>query len=199
MIVAAALVAAFVVGSIPFGIVVGRGLFGVDIRSLGSGNIGAANAFRALPKWGAALVLVGDALKGLLPVLAAQRLALDPWWVVAVGLAAILGHNYSLFLGGRGGKGVATGLGVLIALSPPAALASIAVWVAVVLITGYASLGSILLNLAQPFALWGFTRQPADAVFGSAAFLLVLWRHRENVHRLLHGREHSLFKRRTAP
>jgi len=193
--IALAVAAAFLIGSIPFGVVIGRGIFGVDLRTQGSGNIGAANAFRSLPKWAAALVLVGDALKGYLPTFLALHGGAGPWASVSIGLAAILGHNYSIFLRGRGGKGVATGLGVLIALSWQAGLACIAVWILVVLVSGYASLGSILLNLAQPLALWLATREPAYASFGMAAFLLVLWRHRENVDRLLRGREHSLFKR----
>ncbi|TAM58656.1 glycerol-3-phosphate 1-O-acyltransferase [bacterium] len=195
MILLLGVAAAFVVGSIPFGIVVGRGLFGIDLRAQGSGNIGAANAFRSLPKWAAALVLTGDALKGYLPTALALHLGAGPWGSVAVALAAILGHNYSLFLRGHGGKGVATGLGALIALSWLAALGCIAVWVVAVLTTGYASLGSLLLNLAQPLALWLATREPAFAAFGGVVFLLGLWRHRENVGRLLSGRENSLFKR----
>ncbi|MDE2572995.1 MAG: glycerol-3-phosphate 1-O-acyltransferase PlsY [bacterium] len=199
MISAAAVVIAFVLGSIPFGIVIGRGLFGIDLRSQGSGNIGAANAFRSLPKWGAALVLIGDALKGLLPVIIAARLGVVSWALVAVGLAAILGHNYSIFLRGRGGKGVATGLGVLIALSPAAAGICVIVWIAGTLISGYSSVGSLLLNLAQPFALWWFTHDPAYVAFGVLAFLLAAWRHRENIDRLVHGQERSLFGRRTSP
>ena len=190
--------AAFLMGSIPFGIVVGRGFFGVDLRAQGSGNIGAANAFRTLPKWAAALVLLGDVLKGYLPTALALHLGAGPWGSIAIALAAILGHNYSLFLRGRGGKGVATGLGALIALSWLAALGCVGIWAVVVLFTGYASLGSLLLNLAQPFALWMVTREPAFAAFGSLAFVLALWRHRENVDRLCHGRENSLFRRHIA-
>lgn len=194
--IALGIVLSFLCGSIPFGIVIGRGIFRVDLRAKGSGNIGAANAFRALPKWGAALVLIGDALKGYAPAAIALHAGLGAWGSVAIGLAAILGHNYCIFLRGRGGKGVATGLGVLIALSWPAALVCIAVWLATVLISGYSSLGSLLLNLAQPFALWGLTHQAAFTAFGAAAFLLTLWRHRENVERLVHGRENRLLGRR---
>src|SRR5579864_3307236 len=105
------IIAAYLAGSIPFGIIVGRGIFGVDPRTVGSGNIGAANSMRALGPTGAVLVLIGDVIKGCVPTaLAAYWLGYGNWGVAAAGLATVVGHNWSIFLGFKGGKGVATGL-----------------------------------------------------------------------------------------
>jgi acyl phosphate:glycerol-3-phosphate acyltransferase len=186
----ALVVGAYLIGSIPFGIIVGRGLYGVDPRTVGSGNIGAANALRALGIWGAALTLVGDAIKGLVPTAAAVFLFHAPPLVNAiVGLATIVGHNWSVFLKFGGGKGVATGLGVLVVLSWQAALVWAVVFLATALISRYASLSSILATTATPFVLlllhapWPYT------AYAIIALAMVLWRHKANIKRLAAGCE----------
>ncbi|MDQ6779694.1 MAG: glycerol-3-phosphate 1-O-acyltransferase PlsY [Candidatus Eremiobacteraeota bacterium] len=184
------LLGAYLVGSIPFGIIVGKGIFGVDPRTVGSGNIGAANSLRALGRGGALLVLVGDILKGVLPTLLATRLLpYGHWGIAAAGLATILGHNWSVFLAFRGGKGVATGLGVLVVLSWPATVVFAVVWLAMVAATRYASLGSILANAAIPVSLVVLRAPPWYTAYGVVALVLVLWRHAGNLQRLLAGTE----------
>ncbi|HEY7980974.1 MAG TPA: glycerol-3-phosphate 1-O-acyltransferase PlsY [Candidatus Eremiobacteraceae bacterium] len=184
------IVAAYLIGSIPFGILVGRGLFGVDPREVGSGNIGTVNSMRALGKLGGVLVLIGDVIKGIAPTLiASQFLRLDAWLVAAIGLATIAGHNWSVFLRFGGGKGVATGLGVVGVLAWQAALAFAVVWLATVLITRYASLASILGSAAVPLAFIVAKSPVAYVVFGVVALVFVMWRHAANIQRLFAGNE----------
>ena len=181
---------AFVVGAIPFGVLVSRAFFGTDLRAAGSGNIGAANALRTLGKRGAAAVLVLDALKGFVPTLAAGLLA-GPALASAAGLAAVAGHCWSPFLGFRGGKGVATLFGSLFALWWPAGFAFAIVWIAAVVAAGYASVGSMLGALAMAPVLWFGIGTPGF-VYGLVAALLVIVRHRENLERLAQGTENRL-------
>jgi acyl phosphate:glycerol-3-phosphate acyltransferase len=190
------IVAAYIVGSIPFGILVGRGLFGVDPRGVGSGNIGTVNSLRALGKVGGTLVLIGDVIKGIAPTLLAREfLHLDAWIVAAVGLATIAGHNWSVFLRFGGGKGVATGLGVVGVLAWQAAVAFAVVWLATVLITRYASLASILGSAAVPVAFVAVKSPVAFVVFGVVALVFVMWRHATNIQRLFAGTELKLGQR----
>jgi glycerol-3-phosphate acyltransferase PlsY len=187
---AVTLACAYLIGSIPFGILVGRGLFGVDPREVGSGNIGTVNSMRALGKFGGALVLIGDVIKGIAPTLVATAfLQLDPWLVAAIGLATIVGHNWSVFLRFGGGKGVATGLGVIGVLAWQAALAFAIVWLATALITRYASLASILGSAAVPLAFVAVRSPVAYVVFGVIALIFVMWRHTANIERLFAGTE----------
>jgi glycerol-3-phosphate acyltransferase PlsY len=180
----AILIGGYLLGSVPFGILVGRTMFGVDPRTVGSGNIGTANAMRAFGRAGAALVLIGDVLKGMIPTFVAMRLLDDPWMTAAVGLAAVVGHNWSVFLRFTGGKGVATTLGVIIVLSLPAAAIFGAVWIGVAAIIQYSSVASMLASAAVPVALY-FERQPMPYVYyGIIAAALVVWRHAENIRRL---------------
>ena len=181
---------AFVVGAIPFGVLVSRAFFGTDLRRAGSGNIGAANALRTLGKRGAAAVLVLDALKGFVPTLVAGLLA-GPALAGAAGLAAVAGHCWSPFLGFRGGKGVATLFGSLFALWWPAGFAFAIVWIAAVVAAGYASVGSMLGALAMAPVLWFGIGTPGF-VYGLVAALLVIVRHRENLERLAQGTENRL-------
>jgi acyl phosphate:glycerol-3-phosphate acyltransferase len=182
-------VGAYLLGSIPFGVVVTR-LKGVDLRQVGSGNIGATNVARALGKGWAILVLAADAAKGFVPVWLGRRLDLPSAVVAMAGFIAITGHMFTLFLRGRGGKGVATSLGVALALSPPAALLGFAVYVLVFAVTRLSSLGSLL-------GVWTFSTLivaghrfpwPYDLLaIGGAA--LVTLRHHQNIGRLLRGQE----------
>ncbi|HYZ15502.1 MAG TPA: glycerol-3-phosphate acyltransferase, partial [Candidatus Acidoferrum sp.] len=145
-------VIAFFVGAIPFGVLVSRTFYGTDLRGSGSGNIGAANALRTLGKRGAVAVLLLDALKGFAPTLAASAIGGAPLAALAA-FAAMLGHCYSPFLAGRGGKGVATFFGTLFALWWPAGLIFALVWIAAVAASGFSSVGSMLGTLAMIPAL----------------------------------------------
>jgi acyl phosphate:glycerol-3-phosphate acyltransferase len=187
---AALVVASFFLGAIPFGIIVSRLFFQRDLREEGSGNIGAANALRSLGKGGAIAVLVFDALKGALPVIAGR--ALDgPALATVAAFAAIAGHCFSPFLGFRGGKGVATNLGAVIALAWPAGAIFGAIWLAVVIATGYSSAGSLLASIAMIPTLW-LLAGPAGGIYGLASALLIVFMHRANIARLLAGTESVL-------
>ena len=184
------LIGSYLAGSIPFGIVVGRGIFGVDPRTVGSGNIGAANAMRALGPGGATLVLLGDIIKGVVPTLLATHwLGYGNWGVAAAGLATIVGHNWSIFLHFKGGKGVATGLGVLVVLSWQATVVFAIVWLLTVALTRYSSLGSILASAAVPVSLALMHAPVPYDIYALVALVLVLWRHAANISRLVAGTE----------
>jgi glycerol-3-phosphate acyltransferase PlsY len=184
------IVGAYVIGSIPFGILVGRGIFHVDPRSVGSGNIGAANALRALGKTGAFLVLIGDVLKSIAPTaITLYWLHRPPEIAAAVGLATIVGHNWSCFLGFTGGKGVATSLGVIVILSFPAALVWAVVWLTTAIVTRYASLASLLATAAVPIALVIFRAPLPYVIYAIVTLAIVVWRHRGNIQRLAAGNE----------
>jgi glycerol-3-phosphate acyltransferase PlsY len=191
------IVLSYLIGGVPTGLVLVRLLKGEDIRKHGSGNIGTVNVLRVAGPATAAAVLVVDVLKGLVPVLLASRATTAPWVIVACGLAAIAGHNWSVFLAFHGGKGIATSYGVLLGLSWPAAVVAAAVWVAVVAITRYASLGSLLGVASVPLTLWRL-RQPSEYVaFGVIAALFAIYRHRGNIQRLVAGTELRLTDRGT--
>jgi len=197
------LVLAYLLGATPTSHWVGKGIYGVDLRSEGSGNLGATNTFRVLG-WKAALpVMVVDVSKGWLPAWLFPRIDVvgTPWvWALAYGGAAIVGHVFSVWVRFRGGKGVATSGGVFLALAPWAVLAAFGVWLATVLSTRIVSLASILAALAVPVVV-AFT--PHEGGRGLLAFtvalaLFVVWAHRTNVGRLLAGEEHR-FGRPRAP
>lgn len=183
------LVGAYLVGSMPTGLWLVRWLRGVDVRQHGSGNIGTANVYRVAGPWLGGAVLLADLAKGALPVLASRSLGLDSWWTVAAGLASIAGHNWSAFLQFRGGKGIATSFGVLLALSPKAAAVAAGVWVAAVAATQYASLGSMLAMLSVPVSLLLWREPVSHFAFGLATAAMALVRHRSNLRRLVEGTE----------
>ncbi|GIW72465.1 MAG: glycerol-3-phosphate acyltransferase [Planctomycetota bacterium] len=195
---AASVLGGYLLGSVPFGLLLGRWR-GVDPRAHGSGNIGATNVLRLLgPGWGAACLLL-DAGKGAAAVALARELAVRQPELLAVlaGMAAVLGHVFPVWLRGRGGKGVATTAGALLALQPVALLAALAAFAAVVALTRYVSLGSIAAALVLPFAHLLSASAPFGeglpltcAVFALSALVLV--RHRANLARLRAGTEHRL-------
>jgi acyl phosphate:glycerol-3-phosphate acyltransferase len=191
MIAAAVLLCAgsYVFGSVPFGVLVGRAFYGVDPRTVGSGNIGTANAMRAFGRTGAVLVLIGDAAKGAVPTFVAAHWFGAPWIVAAIGLAAVIGHNWSVFLRFAGGKGVATTLGVLSVLSLPAAMMFGAVWLAAAAIARYSSVASILGNAVVPIVLLVLQSPMPYVLYAIIALALVVWRHEPNIRRLLAGTE----------
>ncbi|MEQ9094192.1 MAG: glycerol-3-phosphate 1-O-acyltransferase PlsY, partial [Miltoncostaeaceae bacterium] len=152
--IAAAIAAAYLLGSLPFGYLAGRAR-GVDIRTVGSRNVGATNVFRTLGKPIGIAVMAADIAKGVLAVVLARWITDDPWPLVAAG-AAVVGHVYPLWLRFRGGKGVAVGCGVAIGLMPLAVLVLVPVWVVVIVATRYVSLGSIVAAAALTPTVWAF-------------------------------------------
>ena len=184
----------YVLGSVPTGYLVGRS-FGVDVRKVGSGNIGTANVLRAAGKWAGVLTLAGDMLKGLIPVVVARLSTDNEWLIAAVAFAAVIGHCWSVFLRFKGGKAVATGAGTTIGLAPVVGLGLFAFWWAVVLVTRYTSLGAIAVMVVSPIVLW-VTGQPLPYVlYTIVGGVLVLWRHRENAVALIKGTERKVGQR----
>lgn len=179
----------YAIGSIPFAIVASRLFRLPDPRSYGSGNPGATNVLRTGHKAAALFTLAGDAAKGWFAVWLVQRIGADVTTSALAGLAAFLGHVYSLFLRFRGGKGVATALGVLAGLQPALALAAAGIWLVVAFVTRYSSLAALTAAVGAPFLalLLGL---PRDVVFVIGAMSVVLfWRHRRNIRQLLNGTE----------
>ena len=192
---ATSLVLGYLAGSLPWGLWLGRVLRGVDVRTLGSGNLGATNVYRELGAGIGIATLLLDIAKGAVPTWFLPLTALGPafpggseWCRLCVGLACVLGHVFTLFAGFRGGKGVATTVGVLLAFSPPAFGVFVAVFLATVAVTRYISLGSILASIAFAAVLAvvapGGWRSPTFAV-GALIALLVIARHRGNIQRLM--------------
>ena len=184
------IVSAYLVGSIPFGYLFSRLFKGLDIREFGSHNIGASNVLRVVGPFPGFPTLVFDFGKGLLIVLVAKTCF--PSFVllpIITGVSAICGHIFSIFLKGRGGKGVATGFGVLVALAPLVSLLTFLVWLFVVLISRYISLGSLIGAFAFPLLLWLKKAGVPLIIFGILLFVLVVIRHKENIKRLIRGTE----------
>ena len=181
----------YVLGSVPTGILVGRAR-GVDVREVGSGNIGTANVLRAAGKWAAVATLAGDMLKGAIPVLISRAFTDNDWVLAGVALAAVAGHCWPVFLRFKGGKGVATGAGTSIGLAPLVGLGLFALWWAVVLVSRYTSLGAIAVMVVSPIAFF-LSGQPLPYVlYTIVGGFLVLWRHRENARSLLKGTERKV-------
>jgi glycerol-3-phosphate acyltransferase PlsY len=198
--IALLLAGAYLLGSIPFGVIVGRRR-GVDVRKHGSGNIGFSNVLRVLGPCPAALVLVGDVLKGLIPVVVGRRLLLM-WaapnpdsWLLATGLAPILGHAFSVFLGFRGGRAVATTLGVLFGMVWQAALVGLGVGLVVLGVTRYISVASIIASASVPIYLALAGVRMEWAAFWTAVAALIIARHIPNLGRLLEGTESKIGQR----
>lgn len=179
---------AYLIGSIPSGYVLGK-LSGVDVRQVGSGNVGATNVARAVGKRQGLLTLLADVLKGMAPVAIGLWMNLLPEAIAAIASAAFLGHLYPIFLKFRGGKGVATGLGALLIIAPLATLLLVGVFVAVVFPTRLVSLSSIIAAALTPLALWMFLQPPAIVWMGAFLAAMIVWRHRGNIQRLLAGTE----------
>ena len=203
---------AYVLGSIPSGYLLTKVLKGIDIRRYGSGNFGATNVFRVVGPLAGVTVLILDALKGIIAVtvltdfvLHAQT-GLDLVLVrLVLGLAAICGHNWTVFLQFKGGKGVATTAGVLVGLSwkiPPLGLIGVfclVIWMLVVLTTGFVSLGSIIASCALPIFMLAFNQPFKLIIFAAALCLFVVYRHKSNIRRLLRGEEGKIFRSRKQP
>lgn len=180
-------VLAYLIGSIPSGLIIGKTFFNTDVRLYGSKNIGATNTYRVLGLKAALPVFFCDAAKGAIGVLLFSHIS--PMYMIIGGILAMVGHNWSLFLGFKGGRGVATGLGVLIALSPIAAAICFAVWGIIVYFSKLVSLGSIVAAGLVPFVMYFLGESYWFVGFGALAALFVIIRHRENISRLLAGKE----------
>ncbi|GBU18734.1 MULTISPECIES: glycerol-3-phosphate 1-O-acyltransferase PlsY [Methylobacterium] len=182
-----ALAGGYLAGSIPFGLILTRYAGLGDVRAIGSGNIGATNVLRTGRKGLAAATLLGDALKGTAAVLVAGRLGGEDA-ALAAGLGAFLGHLFPVWLGFKGGKGVATFIGVLLALSPLATLVFAAIWIGLAFAMRYSSLSALSASAATPPVLWALG-QPRAAVLFLVLGLLLWWKHAPNIRRLLAGTE----------
>lgn len=200
---------AYLLGSIPTGFLVGKAR-GLDIRTVGSGNIGATNVFRALGTPAGVFVLLADALKGWLAVAVAAVLISERFWPgagplarewfrVVAGVAAILGHNYTCWLWFKGGKGIATSAGVLVALVPYPLLVILGVWIIVFALTRYVSLASICASVTLPFATWVLVNTTLLVVVTAALAVLAVYKHKANIRRLLHGTESRILFKKTPP
>ena len=187
------LVISFILGSIPFGIIIAKAK-GVDLKKVGSGNVGATNVLRSLGKWPAILTLLGDVLKGTAAVAIGRYLGVGPVYEGLAGISAILGHNFSLFLGFRGGKGVATSLGVLSIYSPQTALVTFIIWLVVVIFTKYSSLGAIVSFGLLPINILLFNGKER-LLAAILITILIFIRHRENIQRLMNGTERKIGQR----
>lgn len=185
-------IGSFILGSIPFGLVISEVFYRKDIRKTGSGNIGAMNALRTLGKTGAAAVLVLDAAKGIALPLTCMLLLHDTHLAAVAAACAVLGHCFSPWLRGKGGKGVATSFGAIFALSWQSGIASVVGWLSGALTTTYSSAGSMLAHIVAPFALWYFTRDVWLTGYGVFAAILVFYTHRENIARIREGRESGI-------
>ncbi|MCX7568947.1 glycerol-3-phosphate 1-O-acyltransferase PlsY [Tumebacillus sp. DT12] len=198
----AAILIGYLLGSISFSMIIGRYFAGIDIRDHGSGNAGATNTLRVLgPKW-AATVLLLDLMKGVFAVLIARWIGATDTFVVLTGVAVIAGHNWPLFFNFRGGKGVATTIGVMFSLLPLEATAAAIIGLIVLAFTRYVSLGSmvfatlipLLIVLAETMFDWEISR--AYLVFSVVAAVMTIWRHRANIGRIAKGNESKLGAKR---
>lgn len=205
--------ASYVVGATPTSYWVGKGIHGIDLRTRGSGNLGATNVFRVLGARWAAPVMAVDVAKGWFPVaffpllLAGDPASASPaiggsaeGWALVFGASAILGHVFSFWVGFRGGKGVATSAGVFLGIAPWAVLAALGIWALVVALTRYVSLASILAALALPPLVIVLPHRGGTflPVFALALAAFVIWAHRANIHRLRRGEESRMGRGRAA-
>ena len=186
------LILGYLLGSIPSGWLAGRWLKGIDLREIGSGSTGATNVLRQVGKGPAFVVFLIDVGKGAAAVLIARALGLGDWIQVLAGLTALAGHIWPVWLGFKGGKAVATGLGMFLGLAWPVGLASFGVFLAVFSLSRYVSLASVLAAISLPLLMAAGTDSNANLLVALVAMLLVLWRHRSNIQRLINGTEPKL-------
>lgn len=192
-----ALVASYLLGAIPTSLIVGRLFRGIDLRKHGSGNLGATNVYRTLGPKFAIPVGLFDMAKGAVPVMViAPLVSASAYFAIVCGIMAVIGHVFSVFVGFKGGKGVATASGVMLGLTPWAVLVSFLVWALIVRLTGYVSLGSIVSALILPVAAW-LLHPSARPLIGIQVLVAVaiVWLHRANIRRLLAGTENRFGRR----
>ena len=191
LVFALCLLAGYLIGSFPTGYFVAKA-YGVNIQKVGSGNIGATNVLRSVGLWPAVLVVLADPLKAMLAILIADIMGVSEWGLVLAGLAAVLGNNFNVFLGFRGGKGVATSLGVGLAIVPVVTLAAAAIGVLTIALGRYVSLGSVVALFSAPLFLVMRTFSVPQLFLVLMLLLLVVVRHWENIKRLADGVERRL-------
>ncbi|MBI3085715.1 MAG: glycerol-3-phosphate 1-O-acyltransferase PlsY [candidate division NC10 bacterium] len=187
--------AAYLLGSVPFGLLIARVQGGVDLRRVGSGNIGATNALRAVGKGAAALTLLGDMGKGAAAVGLGRWFGVSPTVLAMIALVAVAGHLFPVFGGFRGGKGVATTLGVVLATMPVVGALLLLLWLLVAAAWRYSSLAALVASAAMPVLAWLVDGRPAMLGLSGTLFLVVLLRHRENIARLWKGTEGKIGQR----
>ncbi len=185
----------YLVGSIPFGLLMAKAWKGVDVRRLGSGNIGATNVLRVAGRGAATVTLGFDVLKGWAPVALSHALGAPEALVACVGLATFLGHLFPIFLGFRGGKGVATFMGVMLALFPKVAFLISAIWLFMATVFRYSSLAALVASAASPPLVWILDGRPLYVALATILFGCILFRHRENLERLKAGKEGKIGQR----
>lgn len=189
------LILAYIAGSFPSGLVIGKAIFHKDPRDYGSHNTGATNSYRVFGVVGGLMVLILDAGKGMLGVYLGQQAGLimapeyQIYLMIVGGLLALVGHSCSIFLHFKGGKGVATGLGIILFLAPWETLIVFAVWAVIVGLTRIVSLGSIVAAILVPITMYFFAEPMPVTIFGLVAAILVVVRHKDNIIRLLQGKE----------
>lgn len=191
--IALIILSCYLLGSIPFGYIVGKLFKKIDIRELGSGNIGATNVFRILGPSLASVVLIGDIGKGILSIYLVHFLNIDNSLISTIaGLAVICGHDWSLFLGFKGGKGIATTFGVVFALNPTISILALIIWVVVLVTTRYVSLSSIFAVISI-FIFTILFKQPYEYIIFSAIILVLgIFNHKDNIKRLRSGNERKI-------
>lgn len=183
-----ALALSYLAGSIPFGYLIPR-VWNIDIRRHGSGNIGATNVFRTLGPLAGGLAFGLDLAKGALPVLLMQRMTGNPWLIILAAIAAVLGHTFSIFMGFKGGRGAATGLGVLLSVAPDIFLGALLLVVLIILVTRYVSVASILTPILVTAAFFLLKRPLPYALASGVVSLLIILRHVPNIKRLIQRTE----------
>ncbi len=193
------LAVSYLAGAVPFGLIVGK-IAGVDVRQHGSKNIGATNVSRLLGKKLGFCTLILDVLKGLIPMVVASKVLVGvenaQFYISACGVLAVVGHMFPVYLGFRGGKGVATGLGVFLFLSPLAICISLVIFVGAVALSGFVSVGSLAASALFPLWLFLFGEKTITIVAAGVVAMLIWFKHRENIARLLRGEEKSWKKKK---
>lgn len=187
----------YIIGAVPFGVIIGKLAKGIDIRREGSGNIGAANAFRTLGVIPGSLVLIADILKGAAPIfLAGYLVPQNHIYLINIlaGISAVIGHNYSIFLKGKGGKGVATSFGVFLALNWYVALIALGIYIFAFTATKISSVGSLSATLSIPVLMYLFHQPIEYVLFAVLAAIFVFYKHKSNIARIIKGEELKVFK-----
>ena len=185
-------IVAYLIGSIPNGLIIGKSFWQIDLREHGSKNIGATNAYRTLGAKAAALIFIMDLLKGIIGVWLGSYMIGTPLAMISGGIAAIIGHNWSAFLKFTGGKGVATGLGVIAMLMPQVTIIVFVTWLVIVYVTKYVSLASIIAAMIVPICSYFFNEPLEYLCFSILAAVFVIYRHKSNVQRLINGNESKI-------
>ena len=186
------LILSYLIGSIPSGLMLGNAIWRTDLRKHGSGNVGATNAWRVLGRRAGMLVFAMDFLKGVIPVLLAAKLIGTPWSMVFAGAFTLIGHAASIFTQFKGGKAVATGLGVITVMVPQAAIITFLIWFLILLVTRYVSLASMVAVLFVPLQMV-VLHCPAEFFgFGIFCACLIILKHKDNIDRLLKGTENKI-------